>query len=254
MGRCTPQFQLEHPLLNFHDQDALELSDDSDIEVHPNVDKRSFIRAKQAQIHQQRDQRRHQIKTLKYERIINDGLIERIDHLLTALKSHKPSANNDNADQLVFQALIESAGDAAKDTPPPPEDGVHQNVKEQPTYSKMMASLVDQVKKAVDEKKPADRLDAYIEETGEHKKKIQGLQIELEAKLLELEKEDKRHITSDDIHTGFDYSNVGPQITRIYPSSANQIPGRQVKSHSSCKQASRECGTSQSSCSIQRPS
>lgn len=189
-------------------QDNLELSDDSDIEVHPNVDKRSFIRAKQAQIHNQREERKHQIKTLKYERIINDGLISRIDLLLTALKSHKPSASDDNADVLVFQALIESAGDAADDQPPPPEEGVHENVKEQPTYSEMMASLVDQVKKAVEERKPTNRLEGYMEEIGDHRKKIQGLQGELNGKLADLEKEEKRFITSDDIHTGFDYSNV----------------------------------------------
>ena len=64
-------------VLDYSKWDALELSDDSDIEVHPNVDKRSFIRAKQNQIHQQRMQRRHEIETLKYERIINDGLLER---------------------------------------------------------------------------------------------------------------------------------------------------------------------------------
>lgn len=87
---------------------------------------------------------------------------------------------------------------------------MHQNVKEQPTYSRMMASLVDQVKKAVDEKGAAvtDRLESYIEEVVEHRKKVEGLQKELFVKLDELEKEDKRHITSDDIHTGFDYSNV----------------------------------------------
>ena len=87
---------------------------------------------------------------------------------------------------------------------------MHQNVKDQPTYSRMMASLVDQVKKAVDEKGESvnDRLEAYIEEIGEHRKKIEGLQKELNAKMAELEQEDKRHITSDDIHTGFDYSNV----------------------------------------------
>ena len=41
--------------------DALELSDDSDFEPHPNVDKRSFIRAKQHQIHEQRAVRKHQV-------------------------------------------------------------------------------------------------------------------------------------------------------------------------------------------------
>ncbi|KAJ9645750.1 hsp90 co-chaperone Cdc37 [Coniosporium tulheliwenetii] len=196
--------------------DALELSDDSDIEVHPNVDKRSFIRAKQAQIHQERERRRHQIKTLKYERIINDGLMLRIDRLLTALKSHKAVAASQSADELVFQALIESAGDPEDDQPPPPPEGVHQHIDEKPTYSRMMAALVDQVKKAVDEKKEGDRYEGYIREVELHRKKVEGLQKELLAKLAELEKEEKRHITSDDIHEGFNVSHVDkskPQAT-----------------------------------------
>lgn len=193
--------------LTRHCQDALELSDDSDIEVHPNVDKRSFIRAKQNQIHQQRAQRRHQITTLKHERIINDGLLTRIDRLLTALKSHRASPQS--ADELVFQALIESAGDAAEDQPPTPPEGMHQNVQEQPTYSRMMAALVDQVKKTVDESKAEDRYEAYIKEVEEHRARVQDLQKQLLAKLAELEKEEKKHITSEDIHTGFDVSHVG---------------------------------------------
>jgi cell division cycle protein 37 len=187
-------------------QDALELSDDSDIEVHPNVDKKSFIRAKQAQIHQQRAHRKHQITTLKYERIINDGLMLRIDRLLTALKSHKTSTQS--ADELVFQALIESAGDAKEDKPPPPPEGVHQNVKEQPTYSRMMAALVDQVKKEVDESKAEDRFEGYITGITGHKTKVEGLQGELLTKMAELEKEESKHITSESIHEGFSFSNV----------------------------------------------
>ncbi|EON65679.1 hypothetical protein W97_04918 [Coniosporium apollinis CBS 100218] len=205
--------------------DALELSDDSDIEVHPNVDKRSFIRAKQAQIHQERERRRHQIKTLKYERIINDGLMLRIDRLLTALKSHKAVAASQSADELVFQALIESAGDPEDDQPPPPPEGVHQHVDEKPTYSRMMAALVDQVKKAVDEKREGDRYEGYIREVEVHRKKVEGLQKELLAKLAELEREEKRHITSDDIHEGFNVSHVDkakPQATTPAASSKSK--------------------------------
>lgn len=186
--------------------DALELSDDSDIEVHPNVDKRSFIRAKQAQIHQERAQRKHQIETLKYERIINDGLLTRIDALIASLQSHTSSSAN--LDALVFQALIESSGDFTDDQPPPAPAGVHQNVQDQPTYSKMMAALVDQVKKHVDETKPANRLEGYIKEAGEHKKHVLDLQQQLLTKLAELEKLEKNKITSESIHTGFDRSHV----------------------------------------------
>lgn len=189
--------------------DALELSDDSDIEVHPNVDKRSFIRAKQNQIHQQRQQRRQEIETLKYERIINDGLLERINALLDALRRHQEEANTRNPDELVFQALIESAGDPAKDEPPKPPEGVYRHQKEpQPRYSKMMGSLVDQVKKDVDERKSPDRYTDYVNGVRGHLTKVQNLQQELLIKLAELEKEERSKITSDDIRDGFNTSSV----------------------------------------------
>jgi len=193
-------------VVNYSKWDALELSDDSDIEVHPNVDKRSFIRAKQNQIHQARFERRHQIETLKYECIINDGLLRRIDTLLNALRSNE--ANASNADELVFQSLIESAGDPTDDEPPKPPEGVHTQEKEQPTYPKMMGALVDQVKKEVDESKSEDRYKQYIKGVQGHQKKVRDLQRELELKLNELEREEGRKITSDSIHTGFDSSSV----------------------------------------------
>lgn len=193
-------------VVNYSKWDALELSDDSDIEVHPNVDKRSFIRAKQNQIHQARFERRHKIDTLKYERVINEGLLRRIDTLLNALRSHE--ANAQNPDERLFQSLVESAGDPTDDQPPNPPEGVYSQVQEQPTYSKMMGTLVDQVKKEVDESEFEDRYKAYIKGVQGHEKKVRGLQKELLVKLNELEKEEERKITSDSIHTGFDSSFV----------------------------------------------
>lgn len=120
-----------------------------------------------------------------------------------------------NADEAVLQALIESAGDPSEDWPPKPPADVHANVKEDVSYSKMMAGLVDQVKKDVDDGKMQGlgRLEGFIGGIQQHKTKVEGLQKELLAKLAELEKEEKRHITSDDIHTGFDYSNVSKDKT-----------------------------------------
>ena len=197
-------------VLDYSKWDALELSDDSDIEVHPNVDKRSFIRAKQNQIHQERFQRKHQIDTYKYERIINDGLLSRIDRLVEALESHRSSSTSRNPEELVFQALYESAGALAgeDDRPPPRPEGVHSKVAEQPTYSKMMATLVDQVKKEVDEEKAENRFESYVKAVKGHQKRVQDLQAELHVQLAELEAEEKRKITSESIHTGFDSSRV----------------------------------------------
>ncbi|KAF3483633.1 uncharacterized protein GIQ15_02957 [Arthroderma uncinatum] len=201
-------------VLDYSKWDALELSDDSDIEVHPNVDKQSFIRAKQNQIHQQRQQRRHEIATLGYERIINDGLLKRIDGLLNVLKKH--GSDSRNPEELVFQALIESAGDPKEDQPPAPPENVHTR-EAQPKYSQMMGSLVDQVKKEIDGSKPEDRYQAFITGVEGHKNKVLSLQQELLEKLAELEKEEGRKITSDSIHTGFDSSFVSASKAKPEP-------------------------------------
>jgi cell division cycle protein 37 len=210
-------------VLDYSKWDALELSDDSDIEVHPNVDKRSFIRAKQNQIHQQRYERRHQIETLKYEHVINEGLLQRIDRLVEALKRHKDDSRQ--PDELVFQSLIESAGDPADDQPPAPPEGVHSSEKEQPKYSKMIGTLVDQVKKEVDDAKSADRYQAYITGVEGHQKKVRDLQKELKVKLAQLEKEESSKITSDSIHTGFDSSFV----SKPKPSEGKAAAAKQPK-------------------------
>lgn len=189
-------------------QDALELSDDSDVEVHPNVDKRSFIRAKQNQIHQTRLQRKHDIGTLKYQRIVNDGLIRRISNLLASLRAHASEAATRSPGEVAFQAVMESAGDPKDDKPPPPPEGVNSEGQEMHTYSKMMATLLDQVNKALDEKKPDDRYGAMVEEIEEHEKKVKDVQKDLLNKLNELEKEEGKKITSEGLHMGFDSSHV----------------------------------------------
>ncbi|KAI2467004.1 hypothetical protein F4781DRAFT_403958 [Annulohypoxylon bovei var. microspora] len=188
--------------------DALELSDDSDIEVHPNVDKRSFIRAKQNQIHQERAQRKLQIETLKYERQINDGLMKRISGLLGALKAHATEAETRNPGEVAFQAVMESVGSPEDDKPPARPEGVYAQEAQPPSYTRMMATLLDQVNKELDEKKPENRYSAMVDEIGVHLQKVQDLQKQLLTKLAELEKEEGRKITSEGIHTGFDSSYV----------------------------------------------
>lgn len=218
-------------------QDALELSDDSDIEVHPNVDKRSFIRAKQNQIHQQRVDRKHQIETLKYEQIINDGLIARIDRLLESLRSHKQDAEKAQSgiEGYIFQALFQSTGSPDQDTPPAPPSGVYANVQDPPRYSKMMAALVDQAKNAVDESKPqpAEYYSAFMTEVTSHKTKIQDLQQQLREKLAELEKEDKGKITSENIRTGFDSSHVSKSAAQPASSGPELLNPSRPSLHSS---------------------
>jgi len=185
--------------------------------VHPNVDKRSFIRAKQTQIHMERQQRKNNIETLKYERVINDSLIKRISSLLASLKSHAVEAESRNPGEAAFRAVMESAAtiDPKDDQPPPRPAGVHNSEEQLPTYTKMMATLLDQVNKALDERKVEQdkRYGAMVDEIGEHLKKVTDLQSDLYKKLEELEKEERSKITSEGIHTGFDSSHVNKSTT-----------------------------------------
>ena len=223
-------------VLDYSKWDQLELSDDSDVEVHPNVDKKSFIRAKQAQIHQQREQRRHDIKTLKYERIINDGLLARIDKLLSSLKKHEDSSAS--PDEFIFGTIMEFASNPADDQAPPPPEGVHTHEKEQPKYSQMMSALVDQVKKEFEDNKPDNLFKAYIQGVQGHQAKVQGLQKELLTKLAQLEKEEGSKITSESLHEGFNTSHISKaaekeaaaassgkqsEVELLNPGSSNQV-------------------------------
>lgn len=97
------------------------------------------------------------------------------------------------------------------DQPPPRPEGVHNAEEKLPTYTKMMATLIDQVNAALDEKKVADgeeRYKAMQAEIGEHLTKVQVLQKDLYVKLAELEKEEGRKITSEGLREGFSASHV----------------------------------------------
>lgn len=178
------------------------------------MDKRSFIRAKQAQIHQEREHRRQQITILKYERQINDALIQRITSLLAALKARAADVENKTRSpaEIAFAAVMEFAAGLKPedDHPPPRPEGVHGSEEKMPSYSKMMATLLDQVNQAMEEKKVTEeeRYDAMIAEIEDHLSKVTDLQKDLFKKLAELEKEEGSKITSESIHTGFDSSHV----------------------------------------------
>ncbi|KAH6565988.1 hypothetical protein BASA50_005293 [Batrachochytrium salamandrivorans] len=53
--------------IDYSKWDAIELSDDEDFDCHPNVDKKSMIRWKQAQVHKERRERQDQLDLLTLE-------------------------------------------------------------------------------------------------------------------------------------------------------------------------------------------
>ena len=132
----------------------------------------------------------------------------RISSLLSALKAHASEAASRNPGEVAFQAVMEWAKSGKDDKPPAPPEGLLSAADDQPTYSKMMITLLDQVNKAVDEKKPDDRYKAMLEEVQGHEVKVRKLQAELIANLETLQKEEGKKITSEAYHDGFSSSHV----------------------------------------------
>lgn len=100
--------------------------------------------------------------------------------------------------------------DVDNDDPPPRPAGVHTGEPDMPSYSKMIVTLIDQVKATVIEKNipQAEKFPAYLAEVDQHKAKVNDLQRQLNEKLQELELAETKKITSESIHTGFDSSSL----------------------------------------------
>lgn len=80
----------------------------------------------------------------------------------------------------------------------------------------MMAALVDDVKKEVEEMKlpDSDRLKGYIDQIGVHQDKVFDLQQQLLRRLAELEKLEGSKITSESYKEGFNSSHVSKSVSR----------------------------------------
>ncbi len=104
---------------------------------------------------------------------------------------------------------METVKESGDEAPPPRPAGVHTEEKDLPSYSKMMAILVDQVQADIKKDEKDNDIQAYVDAVQAHHKKVADLQKQLLEELAKLEAEEHKHITSEDIHTGFDSSFVG---------------------------------------------
>ncbi len=192
------------------------------------MDKRSFIRAKQSQIHVERQQRKLQIEAYKHQRIVNDGLAQRLSLLISALHSQNTASIRDtnvSPSEMAFKAIMELAlRNPEEDTPPPLPEGVSDaDSSPLPRYSKMAAAILDEANKALDQRHIEDRnlrFEALAGELEVHVRNIQLAQTELIKKLDELEQQGSKKITSDSYHVGFNTSHVSKSEVELAVQSA----------------------------------
>ncbi|KAK7048437.1 Hsp90 co-chaperone Cdc37g [Favolaschia claudopus] len=193
--------------------DQLEVSDDSDIEGHPNVDKRSLIRWKQRDIHEKREQRKHKIDNLNAQIACNNVLYPRIQSILASLET-PPS---DKPRTVYFNSLVEKLEtNPSKDCPPGNDP-----TKLEQTYDGMLLSLLRQVGDAakvkvkeagVTEDQREEKLgQALADGMKEHVVRLKETIDHDSANLAQELKEQKKHITSEDMHDGFSNKYVPPK-------------------------------------------
>ncbi|TIA88658.1 hypothetical protein E3P99_02470 [Wallemia hederae] len=181
--------------LNYDKWANLELSDDSDIEVHPNVDKKSFIKWKQQDIHQKREERKATRERLGIELQINQTLLPRIQTIISGVTKEGPQ---------VFSAEVARLGSN------PSPDKPQTKAKDQPTYDEMMQNLFIQVwdksRAYMDDKdKLAQELISQLSTT---EKSVVERNAAIHKEIADIDEQEKDKITSEGIRTGFDSSHV----------------------------------------------
>lgn len=178
--------------------DKLELSDDSDVEVHPNVDKNSFIRWKQRDIHEKRIQRENQIKGLKVQKEMYTQLNKRVDSLLSYFSNDSNKLNSESERNNFLDSNFDKSEKCT----------LEEQSDDSPTYNEMVQDLFTQIESDL-KKENLDINDENIKKKViEHRKKIDDVLKQIDPKLEEFDQEKHKHITSDDIHDGWNSSII----------------------------------------------
>jgi cell division cycle protein 37 len=179
------------------------VSDDSDIEGHPNVDHKSLVKWKQRDIHEKRYARNMKIAQLEADISCNSILLPKLKSIAEEVKAGGPP---------VFSRIVEKLRtQPSKDKPPGAPDDA-------PTYDGMLCTLLmnvfEELKKdgigAGDERlgpKLVEQLEGHVVGLSEAiTNKKEELAVE--------EAEKKKKITSEDIHEGFE-TTVCPYLFHL---------------------------------------
>jgi cell division cycle protein 37 len=127
---------------------------------------------------------------------MNNHLLKMLDQLIGTFGSQ----TSDSPEEVVMQALIQLSSADHSDAPAIPQGT--------PGYGQMLASLVDTIKKEIDEEKPDDKWTTFVGKLKEHREKLEQQTKDTGKKLEGLREEESAKITSDDVHEGFSVGHV----------------------------------------------
>ncbi|KAF8270812.1 Cdc37 N terminal kinase binding-domain-containing protein [Lactarius quietus] len=182
--------------LNYAKWEIIELSDDSDIECHPNVHKKSLIRFHQRTTREKRKERNHRIEQLSAEVACNEVLLARLRAF-----QHKLA----QSDSSCFSSEVYRLR-----TNPSPEAPLT-NVAEPVPYDEMILSLLQTIAEEAQEQAYSDKGTQLEERLEFHVNRLESITEERKKERDALLKEKSEHITMDDLHEGLESKYVPPK-------------------------------------------
>jgi cell division cycle protein 37 len=178
--------------LDYSKWDNLELSDDSDIEVHPNVDKRSMIKWKQEAIHRERAERKAKIEYLTKFIPQQNNVLKQVRALSSMLK--------DNDDLTGVQNVVKALDQQQQDADPgmmvpAPNNGAEMNV------TQVFAAMKQQIATGLATTSPAEVKKTLLERFQQTETTVQKHVDEASRELIKLNEEAGKKLTSENMFT-----------------------------------------------------
>lgn len=191
--------------LDYSKWDNLELSDDSDIEVHPNVDKRSMIKWKQEAIHRERAERKAKIDYLTQFVPQQENVLKKVQELTNMLK--------DTEDDLagikkVIQVLDQQQTEADPNMKVPSAGGKEMDV------AQVFSAMKTQIAAGLASNSPAEVKKTLLERFSQTEATVQKTVTEASRELAKLNEESKKKMTSENMFTS-EKSNKTVSLTRL---------------------------------------
>ncbi|RKP35739.1 hypothetical protein BJ085DRAFT_16705 [Dimargaris cristalligena] len=213
--------------LNYSKWDNIELSDDDEVEVHPNVDKQSFIRWRQQAIHRERQERDFKIENLNHQIAYQTELLGEIAKLQDMLKqkdaptflalvqklqAHAEARQKAQADQEKATAKAVDEEGAATPAPSSSSDQGPLSIED------MMAGLIMNIQGQLTPEiiQSGRVLGTYEQLLAEHHQRLADQVSKARAELGKQEREKRNKLSTDALcRPGFDKSSVNKGATPV---------------------------------------
>ncbi|KAI8967103.1 hypothetical protein BDF20DRAFT_983242 [Mycotypha africana] len=211
--------------LDYSKWDNLELSDDSDIEVHPNVDKRSMIKWKREAIHRERAERKAKMDYLGKFVPTQQKALKKVQELIDMLQ------NNDDDEKgirLVMDVLDkqqqEAAGMQLPSLPPQLEQPSQQQEQQQKPMdmAQVFAAMKAQIATGLSQTTPAEVKITLLERFKQTAQTIEKTVEDSSKELKKLQKEASKKLTSENMFTSEKTSKTILNKPKPIPSSTTK--------------------------------